>query len=431
MGSFSSDTQAGYDSLTHLKDRVTFFKDVRHYAESGRHAHIIMIQLSQLMWVNHKYGVAAGDELLRIIARYLESLHENYSAYRVANSRLMLAGPECSRQEADSIVEQIEQRFTQEWQASSKGHTYTVLTSAYIVHLFHEPEDCENGLMDKINYAAYTLSEKEKEGSIFFDEEIRQALERKNYILEEVRHAVEQQTFQMYYQPIYNSKKDRFTSAESLVRLFARDGSVISPAEFIPMAEANGLIDPISWIVLEKVCRFLGENPTLPLDTISVNLTGQQILDPTFLNRIDDLLAFNHLDGRRLRIEITERTVTDDFEGVQKIMEHLARKGIRFYLDDFGTGYSNLSSMLSLPFEVIKFDQSLIQIMSDSGKGKNTIHLLADLMHENDYFIVAEGIETEAQAAMAQENHLDRIQGYYYAKPMPEEELKRFLRQYA
>ena len=193
------------------------------------------------------------------------------------------------------------------------------------------------------------------------------------------------------------------------------------------MAEDNGLIDQISWIVLEKVCRFLGSHPELPLDIASVNLTGQQILDPSFIGRIEALLADCRLDGRHLRLEITERTITEHFDEVKRVMERLAERGIRFYLDDFGTGYSNLASMLSLPFEVIKFDQSLIKIMDGTPQGQRTIGLLAEIMHENRYQIVAEGIETEAQARMAHEKGLDSIQGFFYARPLPEEKLIEFL----
>ena len=246
-------------------------------------------------------------------------------------------------------------------------------------------------------------------------------------MLREIRYAIDHRTFEMYYQPIYSCREGRFTSAESLIRLFSRDGAFISPGEFIPMAEDNGLIDQISWIVLEKVCRFLGSHPELPLDTASVNLTGQQILDPSFIGRIEALLADCRLDGRHLRLEITERTITEDFDEVKRVMERLAERGIRFYLDDFGTGYSNLASMLSLPFEVIKFDQSLIKIMDGTPQGQRTIGLLAEIMHENRYQIVAEGIETEAQARMAHEKGLDSIQGFFYARPLPEEKLIEFL----
>ncbi len=418
---------ATYDSMTGLMDRMTFFQDANRCRERGEGAHIILVQLSRLMQINRKYGVPAGDQLIRNISLWLAGLEDHYNVYRIANSRLMLLGPACDRKQADEMVLRIRERFEESWQVTCEGHGHTILAKACFIHLFLESGDSENDLLDKMNFGISVLEKNGKGNIVFFDEEIRKDMEHRNYILEEVRFAVANKSFMMYYQPIYNCKEGRFTSAESLIRLRDRKGNFISPGEFIPMAEDNGLIDQISWIVLEKVCRYLGENPQLPLNTVSVNMTGQQISDVTFIERIETLLDSCHLPGSRLRIEITERTVADDFEEVKKVMRYLESRGIHFYLDDFGTGYSNLSSMLSLPFEVIKFDQSLIQIMKDDRSGCRTIALLAEIMHVNHFVIVAEGIETAWQAQTARETGVDRIQGFYYAKPLPEEELEKFL----
>lgn len=418
---------ATYDSMTGLKDRMSFFKDVNQKKINRERSHIVLVQLSQLMWVNRKYGVLVGDQLIRDIACYLKGLEPNYTAYRISNSWMVLVGAECDELCAATMVEQLQTRFEKTWQMTCGNQKYTIRAKAVFVHLFLEPEDTENSLLDKLNYALSVLTAEKNNTIILFNENLQQAMEHRKYVLEEVRHAVEHKTFQMYYQPIYSCKERKFTSAESLIRLFGRDGTFISPGEFIPMAEDNGLIDQISWIVLEKVCCFLGEHPDLPLHTISVNMTGQQVLDPTFVQRIETLLETCRLDGSRLRIEITERTVTEDFKEVKRVMEYLAGRGIRFYLDDFGTGYSNLSSMLSLPFEVVKFDQSLIRIMDDTSQGQKTIGLLAEIMHENSYVVVAEGIETQLQAEAAFEKDLDRIQGFFYAQPLPEAELPEFL----
>lgn len=419
---------ASFDAMTKLKDRLTFARDVNRCREKGLQAHIVMIQPSQLLLVNRTYGVPIGDALIRSIADYLNGLDEHYHAYRIANSRYMMIGPACTREEAEAFADRIQRRFEENWQVAAKGKTCSIAVKAYLVHLLLSPEDSgEDRLIDKLNYAVSLLSGRGSAGILFFDGALQQAMEHQEYVLDELRYAIEHKTFQMYYQPIFNCREKRFTSAESLIRLFGRDGAFISPGEFIPMAEDNGLIDDISWIVLEKVCGFLGAHPDLPLRTASVNLTGQQILDPTFIQRIEDLLDACRLDGNRLRIEITERTVTEDFPEVKRTMEHLEQRGIRFYLDDFGTGYSNLASMLSLPFEVIKFDQSLIRVMDSTPQGQKTIGLLAEIMHEHRYVIVAEGIETEVQAMMAYEKELDRIQGYFYAKPLPEDALLAFL----
>ncbi|MCI8790214.1 MAG: GGDEF domain-containing protein [Lachnospiraceae bacterium] len=418
-----------YDSMTGLRDRMTFFADIKRNAAAGRFGQIVLIQLTQLMRINRKYGVPVGDALLRAIAAYLKGLDVEAVAYRIANSRLVLFRPEGTREQAAGLAGDIQARFREIWSVDQEGQRQEIMARAHVIHFPLRLKDTENDLLDKMNYAVTVFHEKASEGVLFFGDELNADMQHKKYVMEEVRYAVENKTFQIYYQPIYDCREGRFTSAESLIRLFARDGSFISPGEFIPMAEENGLIDGISWIVLEKVCCFLGEHPDLPLKTVSVNMTGQQVLDPTFIGRIEANLEKYHLDGSHLRIEITERTVTEDFAEVRKVMEELSRKGIHFYLDDFGTGYSNLSSMLSLPFEVIKFDQSLIQIMNDTEKGQKTISLLADIMHENNYCVVAEGIETAVQVESAHENSLDRIQGFYYAKPMSEEALERFLGQ--
>lgn len=422
-----SPSTATYDSMTGLRDRMTFFQDVNRHQENQQQIHIIMIQLTRLMWVNRKYGIRAGDQLIRDAARWLENLDENYTVYRTANSRMTLVGPACSLPQAKSLMDRIHQRFQNNWHIPCGGQTLLVRAGAALVHLFLRPEDTENDLLDELNFGLSVIGPEGTEGMLFFDEDIRRDVERRKYVLDEIRYAVEHQTFQMYYQPIFSCRDKAFTSAESLVRLFDRAGKFISPGEFIPMAEDNGLIDQISWIVLEKVCRFLGERPNLPLGSASVNLTGQQLLDSTFIDRIETLLETYHLDGSRLRIEITERTITEDFKGVAQVMEYLGKRGVRFYLDDFGTGYSNLSSMLSLPFEVIKFDQSLVRVMNETDRGERTIRLLAEIMHENNYLVVAEGIETENQAATARAMGLDRIQGFFYAKPMPEDALMQFL----
>lgn len=418
-----------YDSLTHLRDRVTFFADKNAVTDTTAPVHLIMLQTLALPRINRKYSVQVGDQFLRDMSAFLDSFSSDYKAYRLANARFMLLGKNCSQSYADNLVKRLHERFEKTWHVEANNETYEVTFMPQIMHMFLAPDISDNGLMDRLNYAASkaVYSAKAENDILFFGKELEEALKRKMYVLNEVKYAIEEKTFEIYYQPIYDCKNKVFTSAESLIRLFARDGSFVSPGEFIPMAEENGLIDSISWIVLEKVCDFLGRHKDLPLKTISVNMTGQQVLDPTFISRIEENLAKNNIEGNKLRIEITERTVTDDFNEVKKVMQRLSEKGINFYLDDFGTGYSNLSSMLKLPFEVIKFDVSLMRLMEESSKGSKTIELLSNIMHENSYLIVSEGIETAKQAEQAFKLQMDRIQGFYYSKPMAEAQLIEFL----
>ena len=226
---------------------------------------------------------------------------------------------------------------------------------------------------------------------------------------------------------MFSCAEGRFTTAESLLRLFDENGVLISPGEFIPLAEKNGLIDEISWLVLKKVCQFLGEHPELPLESVSINMSIQQLSDRSFLRRVHSCQAQYGVPAGKLRIEITERTVTENPAQVRAVMAQLAAEGIRFYLDDFGVGYSNLASMISLPFETVKLDASLLADVERNDKLAGTVGLLVQMMHNAGFIVVAEGIERLAQVECVKALGVDRIQGYYYARPMPQRELETFL----
>lgn len=251
---------------------------------------------------------------------------------------------------------------------------------------------------------------------------------RKAYVLEQLGRALEKDELQVYYQPVYDCRTGTYTTAESLVRLFAEDGELISPAEFIPLAEKNDLIDAVSWAVWRKVCVFLGTHPELPLKAVSVNLTARQIETPEMMNKLQEFLKKIDLAGKKIWIEITERSMAEDPQAVSDVMEELGKEGIGFYLDDFGIGYSNLAGVLKLPFEVVKLDCSLFQDIDTEEKMHQMVYYLIKMLHCGGFNVVAEGVEEEAQARLAKEVEVDLIQGYYYARPIPEDELVKFLR---
>ena len=227
-----------YDPLTQLRDRVTFFADRKAASDTKLRQHLIMLQISELPKINRMYSVQAGDQFLRVMSAFLDSFGPDYKAYRLANARFLLLGKECSQSDADSFTGRLRARFEQIWQVETENGSCEVTVMPQIVHMFLDPGISDNGLMDRLNYGAsnaiYTANA--QSGILFFGKELEEALERKIYIINEVKYAIEHKTFQIYYQPIYDCKNKVFTSAESLIRLSARDGSFISPGDFIPMA---------------------------------------------------------------------------------------------------------------------------------------------------------------------------------------------------
>lgn len=184
-----------YDSMTGLGDRSAFFQDVRYHIELDAHVHIIVVQLSHLAHINRRYGVQVGDQLIRVISEYLKELDEEYTAYRIGNSRLVLMGGECTQHKAEEFVEGIHKRFQKDWRVSYREKEYAILSSACLLHLFLDPRDTENDLLDKINYTISMVPSHEEDNVIFFDEAINADMQRKRYVLEEVRYAIENKMF--------------------------------------------------------------------------------------------------------------------------------------------------------------------------------------------------------------------------------------------
>lgn len=160
---------------------------------------------------------------------------------------------------------------------------------------------------------------------------------------------------------MFNLKTSRFSSAEALRRLRDYDGEPVSPSEFIPLAEETGLIDDLSWIVLEEICMLFGQRRG-KIDSVSINLSMQQFEDRNLSGRIHECLKRSGLSPDKLKIEVTERVLLQDMDYMKMIMEEMTGEGFGFYLDDFGTGYSNISCALSLPLEYTKLDRSLRKV---------------------------------------------------------------------
>jgi len=219
---------------------------------------------------------------------------------------------------------------------------------------------------------------------------------------------------------IFPPAKDRNLAA---IRLREPDGSMISPAEFIPLAEQTGHINSITWFVLEEVCRMLKSHPELANVSVSVNLPMTQLLEKGFIPHFTGIVNQAGIDHHQICIEFTERAILENFEQTKEIMEQLTYDGFRFYLDDFGAGYSNFNCLLQLPFQFIKLDAGLLR-----SENSGLVGTLTKLFHDMDLRVIAEGAETPEEAEMLSRQGVDRVQGFVFARPMPDELLLDFYR---
>ncbi|XOQ43535.1 MAG: EAL domain-containing protein [Clostridium sp.] len=233
--------------------------------------------------------------------------------------------------------------------------------------------------------------------------------------------AIQNDRFEIYYQPLYTVCDGSFTEAEALLRLKGPDGAYISPEKFIPIAEESGQIVEIGYIVLQHVCQYIRHllSCCINIDTISVNLSVAQLMAEDAVPRFLKIIRDSGISPNRILFEVTESILIRNYTLIADKIHELSSAGIQFALDDFGTGYSNIISVIDLPFDVVKIDKSLIW---DSMKNRRCSIMIRDLtrtFHNIDLIVVAEGVETEEHDRFVRRCGCDKIQGFRYAKPMP------------
>ena len=257
---------------------------------------------------------------------------------------------------------------------------------------------------------------------------------RSEYILSELediyrRNDLDDPRVLAYCQPVLNVKNGRFESGEALMRLDLREMGIISPDEFIPLAEEQGLIHVLTKIILKKTCDailvFVGEG--LPLKKISVNVSPQELKDKGFRKDIMDIIGISGVPVDKIAIEITESRNESDFLVMKETIEELKAKGIMFYLDDFGTGYSNMERIMELPFDIIKFDRSLVLAAGTDERSRNMVTSLARMFTDLHFRVLYEGVEKESDEELCKSMCSYFLQGFRYSKPVPILEVRNFL----
>ena len=259
--------------------------------------------------------------------------------------------------------------------------------------------------------------------------EIREEMVRRRYLRERLQVVDRAHGYEVWFQPIQCLSTGAFCSMEALIRLREPDGSLISPAEFIPLAEQTGQIFPITWFVLDEVCNMLKSSPELGDVSVSINMPMTQLLEKGFIPRFISIVDQAGIDHRRICIEFTERAILENFQKTHAIMQQLAYEGFRFFLDDFGTGYSNFNCLLQLPFQIIKLDTCLVHSAANGVPDYTMASMLTKLFHDMNLVVIAEGIETKEEVQALTNLGIDRIQGYALARPMPVDKLLTFYRE--
>ena len=412
------------DYLTGLQNRGAFLEELTSRINRKKAFHVILVGINQFDQINRKFGQKNGDEFLFEIAKYLNQLNQCSAAYRISNLTFGLVCKNETCNHVGSCIETMKERFEAPWKIENTEYK---LSASFSDLYWNQNEWDATQILERLEYALRMSKKSENHDCVHFDEQLNEKMERQKYVLEQLKDAIERKDISISYQPIYCWKDDVFCSCEALARLYDKNGELISPGEFIPIAEATGVIQELTWIIVEKVCSFLSGHPEVKLKGVSINLSMQQFLDENMVGKMDQLIKKYQVEPNRIKLEVTERTISQNIEKVHQSILMLQQKGVGFYLDDFGVGYSNLSSMLALPFETIKLDKSLVDKAMCDGKESRIVNAMVGLFLEEGYSIVAEGVESEETVEKLMKLNVDRIQGFYYSKPLNEKDFLEFL----
>ncbi|WP_455436759.1 EAL domain-containing protein, partial [Hungatella hathewayi] len=282
-------------------------------------------------------------------------------------------------------------------------------------------------LLERIQ-AAMNFSKVSDRNVVVYDDELDALLRTDVEILHRLTQAIDQKSLEIWYQPARNLKNGRFDAAEALVKLPDGNGGYFSAGQVVSLAERNGKVRELGEYVLKHACSFMRRRgDSLGLKDIAVNVSVQQLLVENSAEHLLKLIGETGVDPRRVILEITESVLIQSIDHAAQTLERLRQAGIRIALDDFGVGYSSLNYLSNLPVDIIKIDHSLAQQIRTNKKQHMLLKSIVELAAVNDLLVVTEGVETEEDQKLIEAAGVHYIQGYYYARPMPEDALIAFL----
>ncbi|MBR2612935.1 MAG: EAL domain-containing protein [Clostridia bacterium] len=413
----------GEHVLTALDDRSKFFQDLNLLLKRHRPRQLFLINLKNFSVVNQKFGHQFGDEVLFVFARSLTSQFVKASAYHMNGTVFALSLPYVDKVKLQENTEKLQDLLDTGIRVGDRRIDLDYVCVEYILSgIEKEPHE----LFDSMEYTG-SVAYNRGEHFVCYDEAYAKEMQNRARLITLLSTIDSAHGYEVFYQPIRDIRKNAYASMEALIRLRDANGSLVSPAQLIPIAEETGKIHNITWFVLEEVCRTLNQNPIFADIHVSINISMTQLLDKGFLHRINEIVDSYRIAHSRIVFEITERVMLENLEDTEAVMKAISSMGYAFYLDDFGAGCSNFSTLLQLPFKCIKLDRAFLANTMQGNVRTGIVRHLCEMFHDAGLSVTAEGAECAEDVATLVECGVDSIQGYYFARPMPLNTLIEFL----
>jgi len=424
-----------YDPLTHLPSRALFMDRLNNtLARSRRWENtcfaVLYLDIDRFKTVNDSLGHIAGDKLLSRLARILEkSVRSGDTVARMGGDEFALLIEEISSEdEAVQVYQRIEKHLEEPFMMDGFEIFCSVSVGIALSSLEYESGQEIMRDADTAMYRAKALGRARYQ---VFDRTMREHVLHRLRLEQELRRALENREFEVYYQPIITTDSGRIISMEALVRWQHPRRGILLPDEFIPVAEETGLIVPLGEFVMREACRqmFVWQR-SLNLATpfkIHVNVSPRQFRRSDFFELVRDILLATDFDAANLEIEITETVFIEDQDAAERTMKRLQELGVRVCIDDFGVGYSSLSYLHRFPVNSLKIDRSFICRLGREHKAREMVRAIVNLAQELGMSVIAEGVEEQADLECLRQLNCRYYQGYSYSRPLAAAEATRLL----
>jgi diguanylate cyclase (GGDEF)-like protein len=418
---------AHYDALTDLPNRVLFRERLEQELERtkrGEQLAMLYIDIDEFKSVNDSLGHPVGDELLKAVAARLRScVRETDFVARLGGDEFAIVQTDIGQtSDVMELVKRIYQSIREPYECL--GHHVTTDASIGIALAPHDGTDLDQ-LLKSADLAMYGAKGDGRRTYRFFEAEMDARVKERRVLELDMRQAIADRAFELHYQPVVDLRSNEIVGCEALLRWRHPVRGMISPAEFIPIAEETGLICEIGDWVLATACAEAVNWP--PQVRLAVNVSPVQFRSHAFSLKVANTLATSGLPANRLELEITEAVLIRDDDTALALLQHLRAIGVRIALDDFGTGYSSLSYLRRFPFDKIKIDRSFVDGITETDGSSSIVQAVINIANAQNMTTTAEGIETEPQRQMLRDLGCTEMQGFLFSRPQPVAEIRAML----